>query len=199
MAIQLSPARTQFPLPSLSGSIRLAASWRRDGGTGVAGQFKKLRGMNLDLVLTGYRQEGDVVGLFHPGSNESDWVWMAHDEKRGGRPVWDESALVDLDRAPAVVSRLTASVVAYQPGTSFDQVPLAKLDLYGPDSDLLIQSEMALCAREAGGFLERVNIAVMLDLERRKGGGWMAVRDARWGYAEPGSLSDLKNAMECLS
>jgi hypothetical protein len=200
MAIQLSPVRTSWPLPS--GTVRLAASWRRDGGAGLSGQIKKLRGMNLDLILTAYREDGQIAGLFGPvglGGDVADWLWIAHDEKRGGRSLWDESALVDLSLAPTVVSKLTVAVVAHQPGTSFDQIPKAQLDLYGPESsDLLIQSEIQLCSG-AGLLLDRLNVAILMDLERRTDGGWTALRDARWGYAEPGDLTDLKNTMECLA
>ena len=196
MTLQLIPERPSCPVPT--GELRLAVSWCRNGGVGLSGRVKKLRGMNLDLVVTAYGDVGDVVGMFAPtgvGGVVSDWVWIAHDEKRGGRTLWDESALVDLSLAPPVVSKLTASVVAHQPGTSFDRVPTASLDVYGPDGvGVLVQSEVSLAVEDG----EHLNVAVLLDLERRES-GWTAVHNPRWGYAEPGDLGDLRNTMECVA
>jgi hypothetical protein len=196
---QLIPERPSRRLPA--GEIRLAVSWCRDGGTGLSGRIKKLRGMNLDLVVTAYREEGEVIGLFAPlglGGVASDWVWIAHDEKRGGQPLWDESALVDLSMAPPVVSKLSVSLVAHQVGTSFDRVPKAMLDVYGPGGvGVLVQSESPLTPLGSGPE-GTINVAVLMDLERGEG-GWQAVRDTRWGHAKPGDLHDLRNTMELLA
>lgn len=194
MTIQLIPERPSRLVPT--GELRLAVSWCRDGGVGWSGRVKKLRGVNLDLVVTAYREDGAVVGMFAPlglGGVASDWVWIAHDEKRGGRTLWDESAVVDLSMAPQVVSKLSVALVAHQPGTSFDRVPKATLDVYGPDdSGLLVQSVVPLSSDDA-----ELNVAVLMDLERREN-GWTAVYNARGGYAKPGDLLDLRNTMECL-
>lgn len=195
--LQLIPERPSRTVPT--GEIRLAVSWCRNGGTGLSGRVKKMRGMNLDLVVTAYREE-TLVGLFAPlgsGGVASDWVWIAHDEKRGGQPLWDESAVVDLSLAPPVVSKLSVALVAHQPGTSFDRVPKATLDVYGPDGvGVLVQSEAPLIP--IGSSEDHLNVAVLLDLERSKD-GWTAVRDTRWGYAKPGDLDDLRNTMELLA
>jgi len=199
MTLQLIPERPSRAIPT--GELRLAVSWCRNGGSGLSGRIKKLRGVNLDLVVTTYREEGAVVGMFAPlglGGVESDWVWIAHDEKRGGRALWDESALVDLSLAPPEVSKLSVALVAHQPGTSFDGVPKAQLDVYGPDGvGVLVQSEVPLDTA-GDGFPGNVNVAVLLDLKRGPE-GWTAVRDARWGYAMPGCLDDLQNVMGILA
>jgi len=199
MVLQLIPQRPSRTVPA--GELRLAVSWCRNGGVGLSGRIKKLRGMNLDLVVTAYRQEGAVIGMFAPlglGGVASDWVWIAHDEKRGGRTLWDESAVVDLSLAPSVVSKLSVAVVAHKPGTSFDGIPKARLDVYGPnDSEVLVQSEVPLDTSEEG-FPGNVNVAVLLDLERGKS-GWTALRDARWGYSRPGDLDNLRTMMELLA
>lgn len=200
MTLQLIPERPSCAVPA--GELRFAVAWCRDGGVGLSGRVKKLRGMNLDLVVTAYREEGDVVGLFAPlglGGVASDWVWIAHDEKRGGQPLWDESALVDLSLAPAVVSKLTIAVAAHQPGTSFDQIPKATLDVYGPDGvGVLVQSVVSLQPERPGPPPELFNVAVLLDVKRHED-GWVAVRDPRWSQAKPGDLFDLKNTMERLA
>ena len=47
MTLQLIPERPSCPVPT--GELRLAVSWCRNGGVGLSGRVKKLRGMLFNV------------------------------------------------------------------------------------------------------------------------------------------------------
>lgn len=196
MTIQLIPQRSTFNLPKDVSEFRFALSWCRDGGWGLSVRVKELRGMDLDLVVVPHTATGRVNGLFTPErSGPCDWLWHSHDEKNGGRTLWDESVLVDLDRVPDEVSMLTFAAVALKPGTSFNAVPRVTMDVYDTDGRPYVQSVTFLPDGLSDEPDESINTATVLKLVRA-GEHWSAVRSDTLLAADTSDKVALAIALE---